>query len=120
MKKIQMKKTEVQRFLRENLEKHVAEYKTAKENWQEQYKERLNKALTDATLGNYPKDIYSILKDLDIPVSYEEEYVDAIEMLSFEERDTVELDATEFKQYIKDDWDWKQQWAFSNSKYMSK
>lgn len=119
MKKIQIKKTEVQNFLLQNLEKHVVEYETALENWKEQFKSRLNKTLSDAVQGKYPNDIWSILKDLDKPVSFEKEYRNAIEMLSFEERDTVELDVTEFQQYIKDNWEWKDSWKMSNSKYIS-
>jgi len=51
------------------------------------------------------------------PVSYEAHYLDAIEFLSWAKGDTIVIDSTLFKQYVQNEWAWKQQFDVSNSVY---
>ena len=43
-----------------------------------------------------------------------------IRKLELETKTEVELDDTEFRQYVMDDWDWKEQFIASNTVYASK
>jgi hypothetical protein len=54
------------------------------------------------------------------PEDHTSDYDRLILMLEMSVDQIVELDARTFAQYAQDDWDWKEQWGISNSKYISK
>lgn len=53
-----------------------------------------------------------------LPVDHTREYDTVIGLMRFATGDEVELTAAEYRQYIMDDWEWKQQWTTSNTKYI--
>lgn len=55
--------------------------------------------------------------NLTMPVNYDADYKRAIEMLDWEVGGEVELTEQEFKQYVQDDWGWKEAVAMSNKLY---
>ena len=73
----------------------------------------------------YPYDYYfDWVKDnqpqkLDKPLEYTDSYQLALDMLSMSTDDDILLTQEEFKQYINDDWSWKEMFQMSNSKYSS-
>jgi hypothetical protein len=52
------------------------------------------------------------------PDDHTGDYDDVIDMLSMALGDAIELTQGQFKQYVKDDWGWKEQWTTSNTAYM--
>jgi hypothetical protein len=52
------------------------------------------------------------------PEDHTADYDDVIDMLSWSLGNEVELTQTQFIQYVKDDWGWREAWITSNSKYL--
>lgn len=113
MYSITVDKQELLATLQSNLEKHVAEY--------------------DETISRYPAAVATALreradqieagKDVNLafnlpkPKSYADEYEDAIQMLTWEQKDSVELDQTQFKNLVQDEWHWKDGFAATTQFY---
>lgn len=55
--------------------------------------------------------------DLEVPRSFEEHYDAAIDMASFDVRDTLELSGAEFQCFCRDVWDWSYEFSNSVSNY---
>lgn len=51
------------------------------------------------------------------PMDQTRDYDRAIRMVDLDTRDTLELEESEFRQYVMDDWTWKQQFNHSNRAY---
>lgn len=51
------------------------------------------------------------------PQDHTSDYDRVILMLEMSVEKVVELSQREFQQYVQDDWQWKQAWSLSNSKY---
>lgn len=58
--------------------------------------------------------------ELSIPHSYLDEYDTAIEMLNWDVEENVLLTSKEFKCFIQDDWDWKDEFLRCSAMYKSK
>jgi hypothetical protein len=112
---IQVNVTTLQEALKANRDKHAKEYAKAKKGWAK----LLRKELTDmvAILDNGGE-----LKQLHIenqkPASHLDEYDEALEMLADSAEPTVTLDAQLYRQFMRDDWSWRQHWFASNSTYI--
>lgn len=52
------------------------------------------------------------------PEDHTTDYDNAIDMMEWSTDDTIELTQSQFVQYVKDDWGWKQSWIASNSEYL--
>jgi hypothetical protein len=52
------------------------------------------------------------------PEDHTGDYDDAIEMMKWSTEDTVLLTQGQFKQYVQDDWGWKDAWMASNTSYL--
>jgi hypothetical protein len=114
-----------------NKAKHVAEYNEAVEGYRllavgkieeayesalkqlgEKYKKLVHKTanLKDSDI---PKQrdtmvlVEPISVEVKVPRSYEEEYAAAIDMVSWDVRQTLELTHAEFTCFVRDQWDWK-------------
>lgn len=119
MRTVQLKRTTLLAKLKENRAAQEAKQKTALENWQTQLKGRIETIGKDIAAGKFPTDVLQLISDLQRPQDVLKLYDDAIEMVGLDERDQLELNQQEFKQFWQDDWEWKRQWAGSNSKYLS-
>lgn len=53
------------------------------------------------------------------PNDYSKHYLDAIEMLTYEVNDVVTLSSRDFKQLVKDEWDWKSSFFAADAKNYS-
>lgn len=54
------------------------------------------------------------------PQDHTDDYDTVLNMLNMSVEPTIELTHQEFKQYVEDDWNWREQWNTSNSKYLQK
>lgn len=103
-----------------NREKHIKDYKEALRNWKLECISRLAQQLDVYT--NYKEE--SLLKEklavLDMPPQdMSAEYTKVINMLKWNKSESIELDQEKFQALVMDEWDWKQHWSLSNSKYLS-
>lgn len=104
MKTIKVNKSELLSHLRTNRDNHVEEYNDAlilyRAALTEAFKEALKKAKNNEDVDHYIK--------LERPQNYLDSYDNAIDMLIWSTEDIIELDQVEFKQYVRDEWNWKQ------------
>jgi hypothetical protein len=100
--------------LKRNREAHGAAYEKAKAGYikvttaqLKEYVERLaeGELLIQRFINSPPED-------------HTGDYDDAIQMMEWSRDDTIELTQGQFKQYVMDDWGWKDSWVTSNTAYL--
>jgi hypothetical protein len=118
---IKVKAGDLHDQLKENLQKHRADYTSAMSGYWDEYKSRLEKAVQEVKkmkddLEKGPSE--NPLQGLVKPRSYENDYLVAISMMERIPEDTdIELDTEQYKQLWLDDWGWKQQFVTTNASY---
>jgi hypothetical protein len=111
---ITVNKGELLDQLKENREKHHDLYEKAWDGYCKLARETLEEMLATIKakkpiargIGHIP------------PEDHTGDYDDVIDMLSWSLGDEVELTQTQFIQYVKDDWGWKEQWTASTTSYI--
>jgi len=114
MKNVRIKKDELIAVIKTNRENHANDYKDAYRKFltigsqllHDRYQEFVNQN-KGLTLN------FSIAA----PLNYLHQYDRILEMLAMETESTVTLDQTEFRQYVQDDWAWKDSYNSSKSGY---
>lgn len=116
-------KNKVLDTLKINREKHKKAYQNTVDNWLTSVlggQIALQKAIVKESEKVVIKDVTSalkVLKELDAPINFLPAYDRAIEMLELTQDESIQMDANQFKEYMKDEWSWKEQWRYSNTKY---
>jgi len=111
---ITVSKDELLTALKENRATHGAAYEKAKAGYIKVTTKQIQEYLTRLTNGN-------LLERAFIPTPPEDhtgDYDDAIDMMTWSQDDKIELTQSQFRQYVKDDWGWKDQWMVSNTQYL--
>lgn len=115
MKTISVDVQDLLKHLRTNREQHIIDYNEAMVGWQEAVIEAFTNGLKkakkheDFTFVNPAR-----------PISYESSYDTVIEQLEWTLDKSVDLDQSEFKQYVQDDWGWKTSFNLTSSLYNGK
>ncbi len=127
---VKVKKSTLLTKLRANKEKHRDEYDKAMTNWRKEVAKEARKVVGEAEEGTFSGSSISKGRARGAPshplttVLYEEpdthlaEYTTVIGMLEMSEDETIVLGHGQFLCYVEDEWDWKKDWMFSNSKYL--
>lgn len=129
--------------LQENMTRHTKEYKEAVANYQELALKRLEKlreetmlSLTkrfgeikekierfdpneDDPVGNLVRLIHAATFELQVPEDHTRDYEQAIVEAQWEVSDKVELTATQVRNFIRDDWDWQEDFQKVSATYAS-
>lgn len=99
--------------LRENKEQHEIDFREAYEGYTllvvKELEDKLARVREGQPIEQYVRN--------NAPVNYTSEYADAIDMLEMATDTEIELSQQQFRQYVKDDWGWKQQWSLENAGY---
>lgn len=101
--KVRINKNKLLEKLRENLEKHQAEFKKSLAGWKLEVIEAMTKNLQLAKDDSE----FNLNINLDRPYDHSEDYKHVISLLSASEDDIVVISANEFRQYHDDQWRWK-------------
>lgn len=116
MNSVTVKKNDLIDILQENRKRHVEIFKEAYEEYRKQYIEYLREAMRLAqgpgrvlTPDNYPSEPRCYVKSYDL----------AIEMMEMSIDETVDLSEQDFRRYVRDEWEWKDDFFLSNSSYSS-
>lgn len=112
---IQVSKDRMLETLRANRDKHAKEYDKAKRGWIKLLRKELTGKLETLDAGGK----LNLHIENQKPQNHLTEYDEAIEMVGYHAHPTIELDQKEFRQYMKDDWNWKQYWHESTSTYLA-
>ena len=115
LSEITVNKLDLLATLRKNKEKHIeivkeaqiGYIKKAKDVFEEKLKKIVENGIVDLNLN------------LTAPVNYSKEYDTAISMLEWERSAEVRLNQQNFKQFVLDDWSWKNTFLVSNASYSS-
>lgn len=116
MMTINVNKVDLLNKLRENREKHAADYALAFEGYVQAMREELQGLLVKLDAGEkIPR--YLVNRE---PEDHTDDYDLAIEMFEMATDTEIELDSRQFSKYVKDDWGWKLEWSASNTGYIEK
>ena len=110
---VHVKREELLTRIKENRAKHRDEFERAWDGYTKAVREWLEKSLDALKAG---KKIDVAFRG-PIPQDHTEDYDRVIDMLQMEIRDELEIDETQFAQYVRDDWGWKGQFVTTNSTY---
>jgi len=124
LQEVRVTKGELVAKLRENLEKHRADFQEAMEGWRTQYWdaiEALYQASTQAdTDTSECRRLQKELNALDKPQSHTTDYENVLVLMEASQDEEFVLDVNTFRQYWQDDWRWKGAFETSNAKYSSR
>ena len=118
MRTVQIAVEKLLPIVRENKEKHIAEYTEAVEDYKAAVLVLTSNNLKLAKSGELDK-IAKIKTLPNAPTSYEQSYTRAIRMLELSNQTIIELEDTVFNQLVLDEWSWKQNFQLSGSLYKS-
>lgn len=113
MENIKVKTAVLLDTLKKNREEHIAEYAEAKVEYKKVIIKELAAKLKAAKAGK-PFDFKFSPK----PENFVESYNTIIAKLEWTTQDEIELTDSEVKQYIQNEWTWKNQFAVSTSSYI--
>ena len=115
MKNVKMEKIKLIEILKTNMEVHVREYNEMMEIYMTQAIIKAKEMVKDLENGDTNT---SLSVQLEKPRNSEKSYQNALEMLDYEIDDNVVLEAREFKQLVKDEWDFSRSFAMSKAAYL--
>jgi hypothetical protein len=107
MNTIKVAVSDLLKHLKKNRDAHVKEYAEAMVGYREALVKEL-KAMTKKAIAGEDIELYVRVVQ---PENYEQHYTEAIEILEWTVDKEVEIDRHQFKQYVQDEWQWKQQFA---------
>lgn len=114
MKEVRVKRQQLLDVLRENRAKHRATFEKALAKYRERAIEHLEAALEDARAGRRIRTFIELVE----PMDQTREYDRVIRQVEMDVRDELELNDSEFKCYVMDDWAWRQQFETSTQMYL--
>lgn len=118
MKTVKINRDELLAIVRENKQKHIAEYEETVEDYK---KAAILIAKSNLKLAN-SGDIKKISQTRTFPAlpeSYEQSYTRAIRMLELSVEEIIELEQGIFNQLVLDEWQWKGNFSLMASTYKS-
>jgi hypothetical protein len=113
MENVTASKAEVLKALRANRDAHRGIFEEAVAGYRDEVTRQLEDFLDRIKSGQRMR----IYLDLPEPLDHTKDYDRAIKMIELSVNDTIELSEMDVKQYVMDDWVWKQQFLASNSSY---
>lgn len=113
MNEIRVNKAKLLDILRENRDKHHQIVEEAQVGFRKAAIERLDAMLEDAKNGRR----IELNLGLRVPEDHTAEYDTVIGMLELDINEHVDLEFHEYRQYVEDDWGWKQQFTTTNAFY---
>ncbi len=102
--------------LRRNMSKHSEIVQEARDGYIKKARIALESRLEQLRKGH----LVSLLFTLTPPLDYSEVYQNTISMLEWNTDDYVELQADEFRQLVRDEWDWTSEFTNTNAAYSKK
>lgn len=113
MNKVTISKQKLIDVLTFNRTMHIADYQAALVEWEKQYAKALRRELR-ANVESKTGSVY-----LEKPVSYQNSYDTALRMLDLALEAEFVLTERQFRQYIMDEWDWKDRFVSNTMSYSS-
>lgn len=112
-KSLTFPKKEVLRRIKENRDKHAEDYEEAMKGFKEALQELLTEKLDMLANGDIP----SLDIDLREPFHHLKEYDRMVDMLELTEETEITLTHYDFSKYVRDEWDWKEDFVNISNMY---
>ncbi len=113
MRTVKIRKSELEAKLTNNRAGHRALYEKAFAGYRDDMVKKLNEALDLINSGTR----VSLRYNEEMPEDHTCDYDTVLNMLSMSTDEVVEITYQEFRQYVEDNWNWRESWTASNSKY---
>lgn len=113
LKTVKVNKSDLIRTVRDNRDIHYQEYEETKAEYLEAVKTALDKVAEKVHKDNEVD--LTELYDLPKPVSHVDAYDQVLSLLEWEVEAEISLDANEFRNYVLDEWGWKQEMEYTKS-----
>lgn len=117
MKSVNVRRDALLAKLKENREKHVADYEKSLIGYRIEVLKVLEKALEKAKGGEYDNDNLYVMEHM--PENHTSEYDQVIAMMEMSVDEIITLEASEVQQYVLDQWHWKANFAATTTKYIA-
>ncbi len=114
MQTVKIDKARLLETVRANKALHEQEYDEAMEGYREEYVKQLAAKRKALKKGELPQQGFT---DLPVPSKHTDEYEQVEKMLDFSVDETVELEHSEFSNYVMDDWGWKRHFSATTMNY---
>jgi hypothetical protein len=114
VKSVYVNKERLLETLRENREEHRALFEEAQVKYREKVIEVLDKRLAEARAGGRVRTYINLPE----PVDYTKNFDEAIQMVEWEESDSIELDERDFQRYVLNKWEWAGAFAANTTAYV--
>jgi len=112
---VNVNKDELMKVLKVNRDKHRTEYETAKAGFRKLLERELEKKLEQVRTG---KKVELRFKN-QRPESHLGDYDEIIGMLELATDEAIELNHSQYRNFVQDKWEWKHSWSLSNAAYLS-
>lgn len=116
MRQIKVSKDQLVHTLQVNMVTHETDFEIAWEAYRKAAISNVEKILDNAKRAPKGKAIQLYI-NLQAPENHVNDYTRAIEMCEWEISDEVDLTEGEFRQFVQDQWSWKDQFETSNKMY---
>ncbi len=130
--KMEYERSAILKRVQENRDKHVKDYELALEAYRLEVLEQLSKIyhdvhevflkVTNEGIDNFGSKYNDGQFEVDAekPEDHRNDYEQVIDMLEMATADKIELDRSEFTQYVRDEWKWTKQFYASTSSLIAK
>jgi hypothetical protein len=115
MENIKVNKGKLMDTMARNREQHRQQFLDAQVIYRERAIEELDRRLQRARDG---KKIWDLHFNLPQPRDYTDAYDTAIEMLTWEVGEEIELSERDFQRFVQNNWEWAQAFASSTQAYL--
>lgn len=113
MKTVKVNKAVLLERVEANRKQHEADYIEAFETWKIARRRELSKWLEDHQAGKDVPNHTTLVK----PTEHLDDYDRAVDMIRMSVDDTIDIDEDSFSKYVRDEWDWKQNFSALNTFY---
>ena len=114
MQSVKVNVRELLEIIKFNRDRHRAIFEKAMAAYRQAAIAELDAAIDDARSGKKIRRSLTLIE----PEDYTREYERVIAMLEMTIDEVVEISARDFAKYVRDEWEWKEQFIFSNSSYV--
>jgi hypothetical protein len=113
---VTVSKTELLEILRKNRDAHRDIFLKAQIGYRKLAIEELDKMLADAREGK------RIIRQITLvePQDHTRDYTRVIQMLEMSQADSIKVTESQFRCYVQDEWNWKDQFIGSTAGYMGR
>ena len=117
MKSIEMNVGKLVNILTNNKDNHVLKYNEAFAKFLEKKKKLINTYNEKINYGENVDIQELIYLENDRPRNYLKDYDQAINMLLYHEQPTIEIELSDYRKFVDDNWDWKDRFETNYSNY---